>query len=86
MKKITGRYRVADCEHWGDMENAKNWISSLGCIITDSHWDGRDCGEAWIEFWFYDNRFVSLYRLVALPVSLPTSMTIYPHRISCPTP
>lgn len=77
MKKITGRYRVADCEHWGDMESAKNWISSLGCFITDSHWDGRDCGEAWIEFWFYDNRFVSLYNKIGCSASFSADINDY---------
>lgn len=61
MKNITGRYRVADCEHSGDMESAKSFIRSLGCIITDSYWDGCDCGEAWVEFSFPECRFIAIY-------------------------
>lgn len=61
MKNITGKYHVADCEHNGDMESAKSFIRSLGCIISDSYWDGRDCGEAWVEFSFPENRFVAIY-------------------------
>lgn len=61
MKRITGTYYVADCEHWGDMDNAKSLIRSLGCTIVNSLWDGRDCGEAWVEFSFPEDRFVAIY-------------------------
>ena len=61
MKNITGIYHVADCEHWCDMDSAKSFIRSLGCVITDSYWDGRDCGEAWVEFSFPECRYVAIY-------------------------
>ena len=61
MKNITGKYHVADCEHCGDMDCARSMIAGLGCIITDSYWDGRDCGEAWVEFSFPECRFVAIY-------------------------
>ena len=61
MEKIIGKYFVCDCEHSGDMESAKSFIRNLGCQIVDDYWDGRDCGEAWIEFSFYDNIFVKVY-------------------------
>ena len=59
--KIIGKYFVCDCEHCGDMDSAKSFIRNLGCQIVDDYWDGYDCGEAWIEFSFYDNIFVKVY-------------------------
>lgn len=58
---IKGIYRVADCEHRGDMDRAKNYLKSNGCCIISSYWDGIDCGEAYIEFSFPSSMFVNLY-------------------------
>lgn len=52
-KRVYFRYDVADCEHYGDMMAAshrvENFIKPHGGILSDSYWDGHDCGEAWIE-------------------------------------
>ena len=77
MKKIIGKYRVADCEHWGGMERAEKRICSLGCVITKSYWDGRDQGEAWIEFWFYDNWFVALYTEIGCSTGFSADINDY---------
>lgn len=77
MKKITGIYHVADCEHWGDMDSAKSFIRSLGCVITDSHWDGRDCGEAWVKFSFDDNRFVAIYNRLGTSANYSADINDY---------
>lgn len=61
MTIIKGIYRVADCEHRGDMDSAKNYLKSNGCSIISSYWDGVDCGEAYIEFSFPSSIFVKLY-------------------------
>ena len=60
-KKIQGKYYVADCEHYGDMQRAKIYLRELSCIIIESYWDGRDCGDAWIRFSFDESRFKEMY-------------------------
>lgn len=62
-KTINGCYRVADCEHNGDMEWARSLIKRNvpSVTITESYWDGRDCGEAYIKFSFPSRFFKKVY-------------------------
>lgn len=52
-KPVKFRYNVVDCEHWGDVSNdereVREYIEPLGGRITETYWDGEDCGEAYIE-------------------------------------
>ena len=52
-KPVFLHYNIVDCEHEGDVESAENEveriISPIGGKVTDSYWDGDDCGEAWVE-------------------------------------
>ena len=74
---ITGTFRVADCEHNGDMDWARSMITGLGCIIKDSYWDGRDCGEAWVEFSFPECRFVAIYHKLGSSASYSANINDY---------
>lgn len=76
-KTITGRYRVADCEHWGDMESGKNYLRSLGCTVTDLYWDRHDCGEAWIDFQFPSSKFQTIYRKLCDSASFSEDINDY---------
>lgn len=51
MEKIKGRYNIADCEHWGDVQNSINFIRESGCEVIAHFWDGHDCGDAWVDFY-----------------------------------
>lgn len=51
MEKIKGRYKIADCEHWGDVQNSIDFIKELGGEVIEHYWNRQDCGEAWIEFY-----------------------------------
>lgn len=62
MKQISGIYRIADCEHWGDVENAKSALVSNNCTIVNEYWDGHDCGEAYIQFKCAESSFPLLYK------------------------
>lgn len=46
-------YYICDCEHDGDINGAQyeveDYIKPLGGEVTDTYWDGQDCGDAWIE-------------------------------------
>lgn len=33
-KMINGKYRVCDCEHFGDIERSANFLRGLNCVIT----------------------------------------------------
>lgn len=52
-KPVKFRYNVVDCEHFGDMHSAEDkvtrYIAPFGGKVTETYWDGRDCGEAYIE-------------------------------------
>ena len=52
-KAVKFRYNVVDCEHWGDVGSDENtvrkYVEPLGGKVTDTYWDGVDCGEAYIE-------------------------------------
>lgn len=52
-KKVHFQYDVVDCEHNGDVLSAihrvENFINPYKGEVVDSYWDGRDCGEAWVE-------------------------------------
>ena len=52
-KPVYFQQEVEDCEHWGDMrrerQNVEDFIGRFGGHVTDEFWDGRDCGEAFIE-------------------------------------
>lgn len=61
-KQIKGTYWVADCEHNGDVENAKSYLRSLGCNVISYYWDGYDCGEAYITFSFDETKFIKIYK------------------------
>lgn len=63
MKTIKGIYYVADCEHNGDIQWAINYLRNKFNIhsIGETYWDGRDCGEAYVEFTIPESRFVELY-------------------------
>lgn len=52
-------YNIADCENRGDLHRAEYYCEQIckkyGGKITNSYWDGRDCGEAYITCEFpYD--------------------------------
>lgn len=59
---IKGRYYIADCEHNGDIDRARNYITSLGGEVYSSHWDGCDCGEAYLEIGISPQTFVKVYK------------------------
>lgn len=52
-KPVKFRYDVVDCEHEGDISSAENevrrYVNELGGDVTDTFWEGEDCGEAYIE-------------------------------------
>lgn len=76
-KIIKGHYRVADCEHYGDISSSESYLRSLGCTIVSSHWDGRDCGEAYIEFTFSDNCFKEIYDKLSGSASFSADINDY---------
>ena len=51
-KPVRFDYKVADCEHDGDMSYAEmecdNFCREFGGKVILSYWDGKDCGEAYI--------------------------------------
>ena len=51
---IKGIYRVTDCEHHGDMDSSTSYLRSIGCNVIESHWDGKDCGDAYIVSNFHE--------------------------------
>lgn len=61
-ERVIGKYKVTDCEHYGDIDSAKNLLVALGCSVISSYWDGVDCGEAFIEFSFPKSLFPSIYK------------------------
>lgn len=63
---IKGCYHVADCEHNGDMEWGRNFISRNvpEVKILESYWDGHDCGEAYIMFSFPAKHFVKVFKAI----------------------
>lgn len=63
---IIGTYYVADCEHNGDIQREISYLRNIhhGIKIINSYWDGRDCGEAYIEFSFKSCYFVEIYNKV----------------------
>ena len=52
-KKVHFQYDVTDCENNGDVLSAihrvENFVKPLGGTVVDAYWNGKDCGEAWIE-------------------------------------
>lgn len=52
-KNVYFRYDIADCEHYGDVtwavNKVENFVKKYDGKVTDSYWDGNDCGEAWVE-------------------------------------
>lgn len=60
-KMINGKYRVCDCEHFGDIERSANFLRGLNCVISETFWDRRDCGDAWIEFTVPECHFLKVY-------------------------
>lgn len=62
-KRIDAKYHIADCEHRGDIERAEVYLRKLDSHIRieGKHWDGKDCGEAYIEFSFPSTIFEKLY-------------------------
>lgn len=62
MKDILGTYYIADCEHRGDIERAKSYINSIGGKVLSSHWDGYDCGEAYLEISLPIDVFKKVYK------------------------
>lgn len=78
VKTVNGTYRVADCEHYGDIDNVKRYLVSLGCRITDSYWDGHDCGEAYVKFSFDSSLFEGIYsKLSGVSVSYSEDINDY---------
>ena len=67
MKKIRGFYFVCDCEHQGDMDAAKVEVLSANSTIevVNEYWDGRDCGDAYIEFVFPESEFLDVYHVLS---------------------
>lgn len=63
---IVGIYCVADCEHRGDIIREINYLRNVhhGIRIINSFWDGRDCGEAYIEFSFQSCYFAEIYNKI----------------------
>jgi hypothetical protein len=62
--KIKGRYHIADCECNGDIEREINFLHALGCYVTNSSWDRKDGGDAYIEFEFAKSNFQKVYSLL----------------------
>lgn len=62
-KIIHGTYHIADCEHNGDIERAKQHLRNIlpNVRITFDYWDGYDCGEAYINFEFSSKHFHKVY-------------------------
>jgi hypothetical protein len=59
---IKGRYFVSDIEHNGDLNRAKSYVSSLGCVVTNTYWDGVENGIAYVDFTFTDHQFARIYK------------------------
>lgn len=53
-KPVFFQSNICDCEHEGDVWRAECEVGKLvvpmGGEVTDSYWDGSDCGEAWVTF------------------------------------
>lgn len=69
MKKkeiIVGTYYIPDCEHRGDIQREMSYLRNIhhGIRIINHYWDGRDCGEAYIEFSFNSCYFIEIYNKV----------------------
>lgn len=60
---IIGKYHITDCENYGDINNAIDYVKSIdsAIIIMDHYWDGKDCGEAYVRFSFPENKFILIY-------------------------
>lgn len=60
---IKGIYHIVDVENNNDICNAINLIRSIdnNIIINGYYWDGNDCGTAYVEFSFPENRFIFIY-------------------------
>ena len=60
MKEISGKYKVIDCEHIGDIRSDEGYLIRNGCKIISRYWDRTDCGEAYIEFTCPENKYQEL--------------------------
>ena len=63
-KYIKGRYRVADCETFNDVFREAQYLRSIGCIVDETYWDRRDCGEAYVDFRVRESRFPTVYKVI----------------------
>lgn len=59
-KPFIFREPIADCEHWGDVNNVKRscdeFCKKHGGKVLNTYWDGQDCGTAYVECEFPYNR------------------------------
>lgn len=62
MKTIHCSYPIADCEHSGDIRNAEYEVRKLGGKNMHSYWDGRDCGEAYVEFELDESQVLGVWK------------------------
>lgn len=74
---IKGIYRVADCEHHGDMDSSASYLRSIGCNVIDSHWDGEDCGDAYIRFTFKSSKFKAIYDEIGCSATFSRNINDY---------
>ena len=79
-KPVKFRYDVVDCEHWGDVNNdereVREYIQPLGGWVTDTFWDGEDCGEAYIECEVPYSSLKKCLRMVSFATTLGRRYTI----------
>lgn len=61
-KMLYGKYKIIDCEHYGDIDSGLHDLERYNVNIIDTYWDGRDCGEAYIKFSFAEKDFEEIYR------------------------
>ena len=51
-KPVFFQSNICDCEHEGDVWHAecevRDLVTPMGGEVTESYWDGHDCGDAWV--------------------------------------
>ena len=76
-KFVKGIYRVADCEHFGDVYSDAQYLRSLGCVVEETYWDRKDCGEAYVKFKVREYRFPYVYKIIHSSASFDADINDY---------
>lgn len=76
-KFIKGTYYVTDCEHFNDVYSDAKYLRSLGCVVEDTCWDRKDCGEAYIKFRVSESRFPYIYKIIHSSASFDADINDY---------